>query len=142
MSLVMALQNPDRKERIIADCVALIDREVASKSGFSGAALKAGYAAFKKIRPGIARAAVTRLLPEMAVALDRHWQTAGAEPGKYFRSNATAIADDLLKVTDAIAARSDNRVLVKLYSSLRPSARDHVATAVPSIPDVIHTHLV
>lgn len=144
MTLLEALQDPTRKERIVVDCVQLVDREVASKSGLSGVALRAGYATFKRIRPGIVRAGLVRLLPEMVQVLDTHWKEGldSGDPQRHFSTRADTIADGLLGVTDRIAERSDNRTLVKLYRSLRSSARDHVATAVPSIPAVIRTHVV
>jgi hypothetical protein len=143
VTLTEALADPARQERIVTDCVRLVDEQVASKGGLSGMALRKGYSVFQKVRPGIVRSAVTKLLPEMVPILDRHWRE-GLDSGdapRHFKTHATAIADGLLSVTDRIAERSTNRVLVGLYRSLRPAAREHVAAAVPSIPAVIRSHV-
>lgn len=124
-------------------CVRLVEDEVARKSGLSGAALRAGYAAFKRVRPGIVRDGVERLLPELAVVVDRHWGEGAAtgDVDRHFRAHPARIAGDLLGVTDAIAARSSHRSLKALYGSLRGAAQAHVSEAVPRLPAVIRPHL-
>ncbi|MEQ1505939.1 MAG: hypothetical protein ABMB14_27130 [Myxococcota bacterium] len=143
MTLSEAVADPGRRDAIVADCVRLVDDEVRGKSGLTGAAVRAGYAAFQRVKPGIVRAAVIRLLPEMAPALEGHWTASAAGGGadRYFRANDRRIAEDLLTVTDRLAARSTNRVLTKLYGSLRPSAVTHVVAAVPRIPALLRAHL-
>ena len=142
MTLTEALQDPARRESVVADGVRVIDEEVAARRGLSGAALRAGYGAFKKLRPGITRSAVERLLPLMTPPLDRHWALAQAttDPHRYFRDHSGAVADDLLAVTDGLADRAKNRMLVRLYKSLRGQARDHVILSVPRIPELIARH--
>jgi hypothetical protein len=142
VTLTDAMLDPARRERAVADGVRVVDEEVAAKRGLSGAALRAGYAAFCKLRPGITRSAVDRLLPLMSPALDRHWEKAraGGDPQRWFRDHANEVADDLLAVTDGLAERARNRVLLKLYRSLRGQARDHVALSVPRIPELLARH--
>jgi hypothetical protein len=143
LTLVEALQDAERNDAIVGACVRLVEDEVASRRGLSGAALKAGFAAFQRLRPGIVRAAVARLLPELAVAIDPHWQRAVAsgDPDGHFRRNAAAIASDLLAVTDRLSARATNRVALRIYKSLRASAGEHVAAAVPRLPDIVRPHV-
>ena len=79
----------------------------------------------------------------MAPVLETHW-TAGlssGDPDRHFRLNEQRIAEELLQVTDGLAARSDNRVLTRLYGSLRPSAKGPVASAVPRLPGLIRAHV-
>ena len=142
MTLSEVLADPERRDRIVADCVRIVDEEVRAKSGLSGTALRAGYGAFQKIRPGIVQAALQRLLPMMAPVIQTHWDAALAsgDAERHFRQNEVRIADDLLGVTDALAARSDNRVLTRLYRSLRPAAKDPVAKAVPRLPALLRAH--
>lgn len=143
MTLSEVLADPARRDRIVADCVRIVDDEVRAKSGLSGTVLRAGYAAFQKVRPGIVKAALLRLLPLMAPVLETHW-TAGlssGDPDRHFRLNEQRIAEELLQVTDGLAARSDNRVLTRLYGSLRPSAKAPVASAVPRLPGLIRAHV-
>ena len=70
------------------------------------------------------------------------WAIGGAsgDPQRWFRDHANVVADDLLAVTDGLAERAQNRVLVKLYRSLRGQARDHVALSVPRIPELLARH--
>jgi len=138
-----ALHDPARRDAVIADCAALVDAEVSGTRGLSGATLKAGYAAFQRIAPGIVPAALTRLLPRFVPALEPHWDTAVASgaPQQYFDERQGEVADALLGVTDELALRSSNRVLVRLYRSLRKRARKHVMAAVPRLPALIAAHV-
>jgi hypothetical protein len=136
-----ALEDPARREAIVVDLVGLVDEEVRARGGLRGAALRAGYAAFQRIRPGIVRVAVDRLLPDLAVAMGPFWEEAvrtGSD--RCFSEQADRIAEQLLEVTDRLSARSSNRVLIRLYGSLRPSARRHLAQSVPRLPPVIRRH--
>lgn len=143
MSLVAALQDPAREQAVVEHGARIVEEEVASKRGLRATALKAGFAAFKKVRPGIVEAAVRRLLPLFAPVIDPHWERASAEgsPDRYFVSHAGEVADELLAVTDGLAARASNKVLVRIYRSLRGQARDHVVAGVPRIPGLIEAHL-
>ena len=121
----------------------LIEEEVASKSGLRGAALKAGYKAVKRIKPGIIETAVDRLLPEFAPAVDPFYDQAlekGEPLRPYFQAHAGEIADALLAITDKRAERVDSKVIRKAYGSLRGQAKDHTMAAVPRLADLIEKH--
>lgn len=143
MTLVELLAQPTSKEKVVSDCVRVIEEEVAERPGFSGIALRTGYKAFQKMRPNITRSAVIRLMPEMAPVLDRHWIEASAAGDRHawFEAQRGRVADDLLEVTDRLAGRTHNSVLLRLYKSLRGSARDHVMAGVPRIEDLLELHL-
>ncbi len=141
MTLQALMADPARKERIVDDCVRAIDEEVRAKGGLSGMALKAGYAAFQKMKPGMTRAGVVRLLPDMLPVLDRHWAEGAADPERHFREHKGRIADELLAISDAAAAASHHTVLVKLYRSLRSTAHEHVAHGVPRLFGLLRSHL-
>lgn len=143
MTLVEILNDPTKKNSVVADGVGLIESEVASKSGMRGYALKAGYKTVKKIRPGIISAALGALLPEFAPAVDPYYAK-GRETGDvqgYFRANAPEIADALLSVTDARAERANNRVMKRAYSGLRGQAKSHVEDAMPGLAGLIAKHV-
>jgi hypothetical protein len=139
VNLTEAVSDPARRAAIVAAAVKLVEEEVAGKRGLTGAAVRTAFAAFQRVRPGIVTAAVERLLPEFATVLDPHWAQAvsSGDPDRWFRSHDRSIAHELLGVTDRLAGRSSNRVLVRLYQSLRGSALDHVAVAVPRLPSMI-----
>lgn len=134
------LSQPERRPQIIADCVRLVDGEVASKSGVTGLMIKAGYKAFTTIMPRMVENAVDVLLDEFVVVLDRHYDAyLNAEPEKktpfdsWAKKRDTVIADDLLKITDEIMNRSNKNAIKKIYSGMRKVAQRNVADAVPAI---------
>ncbi len=142
-SLVDLLGDSERREAIVRDTVALIEREVAGKSGLRGAAIKAGFKAMKAIRPGMVQAAVERLLPAFAPAVDPFFRDA-VESGDipaFFKSNADAIAEALLAVTDEKAKKAERGVLLKIYNSLRGQAKQHTAAAMPGLGELLQRHL-
>ncbi len=143
ISLQQALEDPASRRAVVSDCVQILEEEVASKRGLGGKVIRAGYAAFKNAKPGITTAAFDRLLPRFAPVIDPHWEraSAGGDPHAYFRAHEAEIADGLLAVTDGLADRATNRVLIRLYRSLRGRARPHVIAGVPRIPVLIEAHL-
>ncbi len=141
LTLAALITDPAAKARLIDGCVQAVESEVRAKSGLSGMALKAGYAAFQKVKPGMTRAGVVRLLPGMAVVLDRHWSEGGADPSAHLIAHRGRVADDLLGVTDDIAARSRHATLVRMYRALRGTAHEHVAAGVPRLAALLAEHL-
>ena len=141
MTLETLLKDPERRASIVADGVLLVDQEVSKKKGIRGAALKAGYRAFRAIRPGIVAEAMNALLPAFAPALDPHITRAGSNVGRYFDDHAGDVADSLLAVTDRRAERAKHRLMKRIYRSLRAVARPHVVAAMPGLAEVIERQL-
>lgn len=137
------LADPVKRAAVVRDVERIVDEEVASRPGLQGVALRAGYAAFRRLRPGIVRVALDRLLPLFAPVIDRHWETAVAsgDPEGWFEREAGTIADGLLGVTDAVSHRITNSLALGLYRSLRGQARPHVAAGVLRIPSLLRKHL-
>lgn len=136
-----ALMAPEKKAAVIADCVTLIDEEVAGKSGLSGLAVKAAYSAVKGVKPGFVRQVVEKLLPEFTDALDPLW-TAGHEkgdPAAHLVANRGQAADALLSVTDG-KAKGASGIVRSSYDKLRGSAKKHVEEAIPRLSQVIKKH--
>lgn len=135
MKLVDVLNHPEPKARFIEASHALIEREVASKRGISGMALKTGFKAIRKVRPDIVPRALEFLLPHFAPVMEPHLEAAessGDIPG-FFVSNADRIAEDLLGVTDARAAKANNPVVRRTYRGLRGHAHSHTVEAMPAV---------
>ena len=127
---------PDVHPKVIADCLQVIESEVASKRGLSGTAVKAGYAVVKKLKPGMIKDAVTKLLPEFADALQPMYERSGNDGdafAKELSSHPDEAADALLTVTDRKASNAKNKTLKKTYDRLRSGAKGHVAAAVPNL---------
>jgi hypothetical protein len=141
-TLVEKVTAPEVHPQVIEGCLQLIESEVASKSGLSGAAVKAGYKVVKTLKPGMIQDAVTKLLPEFAAALQPMYEKSGAPnagegSGKTFSDYLVAhqaeAADALLGVTDAKAQRAKNKTLQKTYERLRSGAKAHVTAAIPGL---------
>ena len=67
------LLAPEIKPYVVDDCNALIEREVAEKSGISGTAVKLAYKTASTFAPGHVRRMVGTLLPGMADNLQPFW---------------------------------------------------------------------
>jgi hypothetical protein len=141
--LADVLNSPERKSQVVRDCLAIIDAEVADKSGLSGMAIKTGYKAVKGIKPGFVEKVVHDLLPEFADAVDPVYQEAVAEGRpvqQHFVAHAGRVADDLLAITDGRAERSQNNLVKKTYGKLRGQAKKNVEAAVPRLGELVEKH--
>ncbi len=143
MSLGDAIQKPEKKDVIVADCMKLIDDEVGGKGGLSGLAVKAGYAAVKGIKPGFIKEVVEKLLPEFADKIDAIWEEgkAAGKPVDRFVSNKSRVADALLSVTDAKSKNAKSAVVRSTYDKLRGSAKKNVEEAVPRLARLLEKHV-
>lgn len=141
-TIAEALADPTRRTAIVADCAALVDSEVASKRGMRGAALRTGFKAFKRVSPGILPAAIDKLLPHFAPAVDPLWQEAEAsgDPIAWMSRHDGRVADALLGVTDGLAARAEHKVLLGIYRGLRGQAHGHVVAAIPGLARLMKQH--
>lgn len=142
-SLLEVVQDPQKRPAVVADCVALIEAEVADTSGLGGMAAKVAFAAVKGVNPGMVPQAVNRLLDDFARQVDPFWQEcrrSGEAPRAYFGARRSEVANALLAVSDARARRSRNTVLVKAYESLRTRAVEHIGRAMPRFADLLERH--
>jgi hypothetical protein len=143
-TLKAALLDKANRPAVIADFEALLDAEVAAKGGISGALIKTGYAAVKKVRPGFVGHAIGALLPGFATALEPLWAEhrggGGTDFGVFLAARPDRSADALLGVTDARAQASNREALKKGYDKLRPNAKKNVIEALPRLGRVIDKH--
>ena len=136
------LAEQDR-EAVIRDTVVLIDKEVASKSGVTGLALKGGYKMVKKLRGGrMIEEAVDYLLDDFTDALNPLYQDYVADGSAngfdtFLSGRSPEAADALLSITDAKLQRAENRVIIATYEKLRGQAKKHVVDALPAVGRLI-----
>ena len=139
------LDKVDR-EIIIRDVVQLIDDEVKSKGGLTGAALKGGYSAVKRLENGnMIRNAVDGLLDDFTDALSPLYEEYRADGSagsfeSYIDDRPEEATDALLSITDGKAENADNKFLKKTYSKLRGQAEHHVTDALPRVGRLIDKH--
>jgi hypothetical protein len=140
-SLKNAIEDPSTFDAATRDCVALVESEVASKSGLSGMAIKAGFATLRGLRPGFLDSVVRGLLPEFAAAIDPIANEAPqGDVVRHLSSSSGRVADALLAITDAKAERSQNRAAKSAYARLRGSAKAHVEGVVPRLAELVERY--
>jgi len=127
---------PGIRPKVVSDCVTLVQEEVDSKGGLSGLAIKAAYAVVKAVKPGFITEAIDHMLDDFVGKLEPFWSDAQAknEPvGALMNARAGEVADSLLSISDARAARAKNQGVKKAYEKLRPTGKKNVEAAVPRI---------
>jgi hypothetical protein len=131
---------PGNRPKVIADCATLVQEEVDSKGGLSGLAIKAAYAVVKAVKPGFITEAIDHMLEDFVDKLEPFWADAQAknEPvGALMNARAGQVADALLSISDARAARAKNQGVKKAYEKLRPTGKKNVEAAVPRLGRLI-----
>jgi hypothetical protein len=138
------LLDSSRRPAVVSDFEGLVDAEVSDKGGVSGAVVKTGFAAVKKIKPGIIPAAVDTLLDDFAGALEPFYgdykAKGGNDFGAYLASRSDEASDALLSVTDARAEKSSRDSIKKVYGKLRPNGKKNVEEALPRVGQLIDKH--
>jgi hypothetical protein len=138
------LLAPDVQPKVHTDVLALVDSELASKSGVSGAAVKVGFKAITAFAPGYYQETVQSMIPGMTEALAPFWadfQTSGgADFGDYLAKRGDEVSVALLAVTDDMAARSGRPTIVRAYNAVRGGAGKHIQTALPNLGATIQKY--
>jgi hypothetical protein len=133
-SLQETLLTPDRRPQTVDALVDVVEAEVASKSGLSGAAIKTAYKAARKIDDRIVRRAIAGMLPDFLDRLEPFWAGRGEQPfASALAADGDGAAEALLSVTDARAANPKHAAVAKAYGLLRGKAKDHVTAALPRL---------
>ncbi len=141
MSLTALIQDRAVKARIVEDCVALLEEQVAMKKGISGLALKTTYRALQSVGRKYVPGAIGRLLPEAFAAIDPMWREGlqAGDPVEYLIQHQARTANTLLQVTDARIQHADGIVRVS-YEKLRKSVQGDIEAAIPSFARIIAAH--
>jgi hypothetical protein len=139
------LLNPEARPQVVTECQQLVDDEVADKSGVSGLAVKTGYAAVKKFKPGIIGDVVEALLDEFVGQLEPFYaEHTSANDGRslaeYFGEHSDKVAEALLSITDKRAEASERAMLRKTYQKMRPNGKENVVAALPRLAALIERH--
>ncbi|MFW0793969.1 hypothetical protein AAFP30_09175 [Gordonia sp. CPCC 205515] len=138
---LQSLLESDRRPAVVADLAEVIDNEVSGQKGLGGAAIKTGYAAAQKVKPGVVSSATNSMLPDFVSTLQPLWDSKPAEASfaDHLTANSDAAAEALLTVTDDQAATA-NPALAKVYHSLRKKAKGYVVDALPQVGAVFEKH--
>ena len=143
-TLKARLLDSDRRGAVVADLDGLVDTEVKDRSGLSGTLVKGGYAAVRKVRPGIIPGTIDNLLDEFVDALEPYWTAYWGQPtpdfGAFLTVRKEEVSDALLGVTDRRAQRSSRPAITSVYSKMRPKAQENVIEALPRLGRVVESH--
>jgi hypothetical protein len=142
LSLAEKLTQPPNRERVVSECVSLVDSEVKSKTGFSGIAVKSAYGVVTAVKPRFVAEVVDGLLDEWVQKLEpfyASWQTDGGGMPfpDYLVAHKVEAAEALLEVTDGRAKVSKHGTVRKMYEKMRPSAKKHVEEALPRLGTLV-----
>ena len=131
------LLAPDVKPQVVADCQALVERELHSKSGVSGTAIKIAYKAINAFAPGYYTQTVESMLPDLTDRLQPFWAdfiaSGGAEFGDYLAKRSDEVSEALLSVTDDMRNRSKRPAVIRAYNAVRNGAAKHIEAALPNL---------
>ena len=138
------LLRPDVQPRVVSDTLALVDSELASKSGLSGTAVKVAFKAITTFAPGYYQETVAGMVPDMVNQLAPCWAdfqvSGGGDFGDYLSKRSDEVCPALLVVTDAMRDRSGRATVVKAYSAVRGSASKHMEAALPNLGAMIQKY--
>lgn len=138
------LLAPDVQPKVHTDVLALVDSELAGKSGMSGTAVKVAFKAVTAFAPGYYQETVRSMIPGMTETLAPFWAdfqaSGGADFGDYLAKRGDEVSAALLEVTDEMASRSGRAAIVKAYNAVRGGAGKHIQAALPSLGAMIQKY--
>jgi hypothetical protein len=138
------LRSDGALEQITADCRALVEQELATKSGVSATVLKASYKVVTTFAPGYYETMIGRIVPQVMERLQPYWSefnaAGGGSFGDFLAGRGAEVAEALLSVTDAMAERSNRNVIKKAYGAVRGNAGEHIQAALGSVGALVEKY--
>jgi hypothetical protein len=132
------------QQRITADCQAVVEQELAAKSGVSATALKVAYKAVTTFAPGYYESIVESMLPDLLQRIQPFWAdfqaAGGGQFGDYLAKRGEEVSEAVLGVTDDLAQRSDRGAIVKAYGAVRGGAGKHIEMALPAVGALVEKY--
>ncbi|MGM0574667.1 MAG: DUF6918 family protein [Myxococcota bacterium] len=144
-SLEDQLLTEEVRPKLVDDCVALLDDEVARRKGLTGMAVKGAYKTVKAIKPGFVRGVIDGLLDDWVAELEPTWEAWDADRHGTFSAKILAdddvVAERLLTVTDRRAEKTKHTNAKRLYKKLRPSAKTQVLDSLPQVAALVDSYV-
>jgi Family of unknown function (DUF6918) len=138
------LLTPGIQPQVIADVQAMIEQELAGKSGISATAIKVAYKAVTAFAPGYYQETIKDMLPGMADQLQPFWAdfttAGGSDFGDYLAKRPEEVSEALLTVTDHMAEISERPVIIRAYKSVRGGAGKHIEAALPNLGALVQKY--
>ena len=143
-NLLELSENPATKAAIVKDAQAVVEAELAGKSGISAGAVKLAYKAVTSFAPGYYEETLNIMVPSMLEQLQPFWadfRTAGGGSfGEYLVKRQDEVTPRLLLVTDDMANASEKAVVVKAYKTVRGGASKHIEAALPALGGLVEKY--
>jgi len=143
-TLTEIMLTTETQPAVVADCLQLIQQEVAGKSGVSGTAVKLAYKTASSFAPGYLQSKVEEMVPDMVAQLEPFWADFAASGasgfGDYLVKRGDEVSEALLSVTDAYAATGTRPVILKAYRTVRGGAGKHVTAALPNLGSLVQKY--
>lgn len=145
------IEDDNVRDQVINDCVAALEDEVNNKKGATGLAIKQGYKQVRKMKDGkIMHEAVDKLLNGFVGALEPFYReyeqvdesSRPADFGEYLKGREEEVTEQLLGVTDRRANKTDKKILVQAYKTLRPMAANQVKQGLPTVGNIVEKYAV
>ena len=140
-TLVEQLGKEPRREKVVHDCVELIDAQV-KKQGFI---IKGAYSTIKAIKKGFVQETVDAMLDEWLSEIQPHYEkweaTKPSSLSDFMVARSDDIAEDLLKVTDRRAEKTSHTTAKKMYGKMRDGAKKNVVEAIPDLAKMLEKNL-
>ncbi len=144
-TLVERLGVDPFRDKVVADCVELIDATVKGKGGVGGMAIRASYATIKTIKRGFVVSVVEALLDDWLGKLQPHhdrWASGGGGTfAEFLTARSDDVAEDLLAVTDERAEKTSHTTAKKAYLRMRGGAKKNVVESIPELGRLVEKHL-
>ena len=144
-TLVERLGSEPTRQKVVEECVSLIDAQVKSKGGMGGMAIRASYATIKALKKRFVPEVVDGMLDDWLGKLQPHydvWAAGGTSSlTEFLTARSDDVAEDLLAVTDGRAEKTSHTTAKKMYLKMRPSAKRNVIEAIPELSKLIERHL-
>ena len=144
VTLHQILLAPHTEPAVVADCLTLIEQEVAGKPGVSGAAVKLAYKTARAFAKGYLKSTVESLLPDLVTELEPYWAdftaSGAAGFGDYLAKRGDEVSEALLSVSDARAKISKRPVIIKAYGTVRGGAAKHITAALPAVGALVEKY--
>lgn len=138
------LKSDSAAQQINADCRALVEQELAAKSGISATVLKASYKVVTTFAAGYYESMVGRIIPQLMDKIQPYWTdfnaSGGGNFGEYLSTRGSEVAEALLGVTDAMAERSNRGAIKKAYGAVRGNASEHIQAALPAVGALVEKY--
>jgi len=142
VSLTDTVNEPEQRSAIAVDAVAEARAAVRARSGLAGMAARVGFDTITRLRPGFLEQHVEAMLPDLALAIEPHWN-AGIAVGSaatHLAEQAPQVTADLLHVTDAYVDNAVDTTAIAVYRRLRPFAPARIQEQIPRIANFVERH--